>query len=487
MPVTFDSVPGSAVASAVFIENHYKKGKNSSGILPQRIALLAQHLAAKSPTEQIAYPVTDADEVAAIAGYGSEAHYMAKKLFAAMGSTPALVDLFNLAAGTTEATGTIVFETNASSAGIWTIKVGNYRFNFSVASGDTPTVQGDALAAIINGNPQIFPFTAVNTTGSVALTSNWKGESANGIIVSKIVTGQEPTGTTCTVTSMASGAGDPTVATALAAFGTTRYTWVLTPYNTDTTADLIEAAGDARINPLVKKPFESVMGYTGTRANFITALASRNSPWTCFFPVEGSPNHPGEIAAALVGVCAVSANADPNRPFKTLKVPGIEPGTGTPWTWAQQDAVEVLGGSTFDVVEGAVYVHDLLTTYTTNALAAPDPSWRYVETVTNMQAKLFDLDAMLLAEPFDRAVIVDDAAVTNLEYALSPKIIKGYFIARFDFWAEKAWSFLRDQMVASLVVEINATNPGRIDVSFTDYVTSGLRIIAVRRNWSFAA
>lgn len=486
MPVAFDFVPGGAVASAVFLENKYKKGKNSSNFIPQRIALLAQHLAAKSPTEQIAYPVTDADEVAAVAGYGSEAHYMALKLFGAMGATPALVDLYNLAAGTTEATGTIVFATTATSAGTWTIKIGSRRFTFGVASGDTASVQGDALAAVINGDVN-FPVTAVNTTGSVALTSKWKGESANGIVLAKVTTGQEPGASTCTVTTMASGAGDPTVATALAAFGTTRYTWVLTPYNTDTTADLIETAGDARINPLVKKPFISVMGYTGTRANFITALASRNSPWTCLFPVEGSPNHPGEIAASLVGVCAVSANADPNRPYKTLKLTGIEAGTGTPWTWAQQDAVEVLGGSTFDVVEGAVYVHDLLTTYTTNASAAPDTSWRYVETVTNTQAKLYDLDLMLLSEPFDRAVIVDNAAQTDLEYALSPVKIKAYFLARFDFWTERAWSFMRQLMVDSLVVEINATNPGRIDVEFTDYVTSGLRIIAVRRNWSFAA
>lgn len=486
MSVTFDQVPGGAVASANFIENKFKRSGNVSSFIPQRIALIAQKLASKSPTLNIAYPVTDADEVAAIAGYGSEAHYLAKKLFAAMGPSPALVDLFNLTLGTTASTGTFVFATTAAAAGIWTLKIGSRRFTFAVASGDTVTVQGDALAAVINGDLN-FPVTAVNVAGTVTMTSNWKGESANGIVLSKVTTGQEPTGTTCTVTTMASGATDPSVATSLAAFGTTFYTWVLTPYNTDTSADLIEAAGDLRIAPLVKKPFLSVMGYTDTRANYITALGQRNSPWTCLFPVEASVNHPGEIAAALVGVCAVSANADPNRPMKTLQLPGIEAGTGTPWTWAQQDAVELLGGSTFDVRDGAVYVHDMLTTYTTNAGGAPDTSWRYVETVLNTQAKLYDLDTMLLSAPFDRAVIVDDDAVTDLEYALSPKKIKAYFLARFDFWTSKAWSFQRQLMIDSLIVEINGSNPGRIDVVFTDYVTSGLRIVAVRRNWAFAA
>lgn len=486
MPIGFTLVPAGAVASGVFIENKFKRSGKTTSKVPQRIALLAQYLAAKTPTNNLPVAVDSADAVAAVAGYGSLAHMIAVHLFAAMGATPALVDWFPIADGTTAATGQIEFATTANAAGTWTFKIAGTLVRIAVANADTPTVQAEALEAAINAN-LFLPVTAENTAGVVALTAKWKGVSGNGITVSKVVTGEEPGATTATVTAMASGAGDPAIATALANMGTTNYTWVLTGYNTDTTADEIEAAGDARINPLVKKPFESVMGYTDTRTNFITALASRNSPWTCLFPVEGSPNHPGQIAASVVGICAVSANADPGRPFKTMRVPNIEPGTGAPWTWAQQDAVEVLGGSTFDVIDGAVYIHDLLTTYTTNPSAAPDISWRYVSYVTNTQQKLYDLDVMLLSEPFDRAVIVDDGSSSNKEYAVSPKTLKTYMIQRFTSWEAEAWSFNLQAMIDSLVVEINESNPARMDVEFTDYMTSPLGIIAVKRNWAFAA
>src|SRR6188508_133621 len=105
--VTFDTVPANAVASAVFIEQKYRKSGITTG--QQRIALLAQYLAAKTPVNNVPVAVTTADEVAALAGYGSMAHLMAKKLFDAMGNVPALVDWIPIADGTTAKEYTVTF------------------------------------------------------------------------------------------------------------------------------------------------------------------------------------------------------------------------------------------------------------------------------------------------------------------------------------------------------------------------------------------
>jgi phage tail sheath gpL-like len=54
-------------------------------------------------------------------------------------------------------------------------------------------------------------------------------------------------------------------------------------------------------------------------------------------------------------------------------------------------------------------------------------------------------------------------------------------------WIPQAWSKNRDFIVEGIQAEINASNPGRIDVLIPDVLAVGLRIIAVKYQWSFAA
>ena len=81
------------------------------------------------------------------------------------------------------ATGSIVFATNATAAGTITIyidSIRNGKYEIPVAVGDTPTQIGDALVALITANTY-SPVSAVNTTGSVALTAVNDGTQGNTI------------------------------------------------------------------------------------------------------------------------------------------------------------------------------------------------------------------------------------------------------------------------------------------------------------------
>jgi phage tail sheath gpL-like len=496
MPVGFDTIPAGAVASMVAIEQKYRKAGNSSpGAITQRIALIARFLAAKTPAVNVANPVTNADEVAAIAGYGSEAHLMAITLFANMGNFPALVDYFPLTDGTTAATGTVVFATNASSAGQWTVYIAGKPITISVASGDTPTVQAAALSAAINADITL-PVTASPSTGTVTLTSKWKGASANLINIMKNYTGKEinlqPGGTTMTVTTLASGATDPTLPTLSTMFGTTFYTWILMGLNDATSAAALETCFTTRVGALIKKPTMGVMGYVDTRANFLTALGSvaspvRNSPGSCYVPVEGSPMYPGQIAAAVVGQGAVSANADPGRSLRSLPLLGILPGFGVaPWDQTQAEAVEQAGGSVTEIIGGQVVIKDLLTTYKTNAGGAADSSFRYVETVCNIQNKEYQIDTMFRSDPFTRATVITDDDLSSKDYAINPKTVKAYVTSLINTWIANNWSVQRDAIIAGLIVEIDSGNPGRFNILLPDRLSTPLRIVAVSYQWSFA-
>lgn len=491
MSIGFNTVPSNAIASGVFIEPEYKRS-GPPGPIPQRIALLGNYLTSKSPTNNQAQAITSADEAASLYGRGSMLHRMARRLFAAIGAGAVLVDAFPLAAGTGASTGTITVTGPATSAGTIALYIAGERVTVAVANADAQNTIATAIAAAINANLDL-PVTASPSANVVTLTARNAGLAANQITVRQDIgsgdASAEPTGLTVVIVAMSGGSANPSIATALENFGGTFYTWVVCPYNEDASLDLLEAAGAARIDPAIKRPFAGVVGYTDTRANFLTWLDSRNSPWTTAVPVEGSPDHPAEIAAAAVGSCALSAQSEPARPFKTLPLPGITAGSAAPWTYAQKNAVEAAGGSvTYPDASGIIRIHDLLTTYVTNALGAVDESWRYTVTITNVQAKIYSLDQLFLSAPFDRAVVVDDAAVTGKEFAVSPKRVKAYIIDLIDSqWIPEAWSKERDAIVAGIVAEINASNPGRIDVLIPDIIAVGLRIMAVKYQWSFAA
>ena len=486
--IAFQQISSSLLASTTAIENIYKK----TGVTPpqQRVAMFAQYLAAKTPTNNIAISgFTSADDVAAQAGYGSQAHLLALTYYAEAGANPAPLDWFPIADGTTAKAYTITFATNASSQGIWRVYILGKKYEISVANGDTPTVSAAALAALINAD-KTCPFTASPAVGVVTITANWKGLSSDLLDVRKNYYASDvnviPSGQTMVIVSSVSGATDPSLTTALANMGNTFYTFVLTALNDATAAGALETAWTARIDPLVRKPFVGVMGYVDTRANFITALGSRNNPGSTYFPVEASPSHPGQIAAALVAVASSSAAADASRPWTDLVLQTILPGSGPDWTYPQAQAVEVAGGSTFQYVTGGkIKILDALTTYKTNAGGASDDSWRYPETITNTQYKLFSIDQMLSSSPFDRAKIIDDADVAAAEYAISPSTMKAYWHALFDNWGLLNHSKKIQAMKDSLIVEQDGANYGRLNVQFTDYMVAGLRVVAVQRNWSF--
>jgi phage tail sheath gpL-like len=491
MSIGFNSVPAGAKASAVFIETEYKRG-GVAGPIPQRVALLGQYNTGKTPTENVALNITSADDAANYFGRGSMLHRMARRLFQGLGSSTVIVDAFPLAAGTGASTGTITIVGPSVLAGTLALYIAGERVPVVVTAAMAQNDIATAVRDAINANLDL-PVTATAATNVVTLTARNAGLAANQITVRRDIaagdSSAEPTGLTVTIVSLSGGSANPSIATALTNFGGTFYTWVVCPYNEDASLDLLEAAGVARIDPGVKKPFAGVVGYTDTRANFLTWLDSRNSPWTTGVPVEGSPDHPAEIAASCVGSSAASAQSEPARPFKTLPLTGITPGAAAPWTYAQRDAVEQAGGSsTYIDSSGIVRIHDLCTTYTTNALGAADDAWGFTVTITNVQAKIYSLDQMFLSAPFDRAVVVDDDSVTAKEFAVSPKTVKSYIINLIDSqWIPEAWSKDRDSIVAGIIAEINGTNAGRIDVLVPDVIAVGLRIMAVKYQYSFAA
>jgi len=305
-----------------------------------------------------------------------------------------------------------------------------------------------------------------------------------------------PGGTTYTIANGVAGTTDPTLDTALANLGDAWHTVLVNPYGgfgSEGAAQCasFEAAFDARIAPSVKRPFAMIMGYSDTMANLVTFAGTRNHPATTIIPVEGSPDPCWEIAGVAAGLWAASNAAHPGVPCNGLVLTGVRGNASYPvWTGTQRNTVVMAGASwTRLLADGTVQLGDMTTTYKTNSQGVADAGdkWRFTDTIANIQAKEYSIDALIGSDTYARAVVVDDASPCDKTYVVRPKTLKGDLFALVDSWVANGWSKNAASIKAGITVEINASNAGRLDFYVPDVIAPGLRILAGRYGWAFTA
>jgi phage tail sheath gpL-like len=204
--------------------------------------------------------------------------------------------------------------------------------------------------------------------------------------------------------------------------------------------------------------------------------------------VEASPSIPFEIAAAAAVAITERDAATPGRTGAGLILTDVRPGAVPIWTGATRESVVAAGGctTTWDAT-GVVRICDSFSTYKTNSQGVADALYGPSEVVCNIQVKVYSLDTLFNSDPFISGIVVDDASVSDVDYAIRPKTVKAYIIRLIDeLWVRYALTKNRDDVVAGLISEINATNASRIDNYIPDVFTSGLRIIANKLAWSFS-
>ncbi len=492
--VGFDLVPGSQKSSAVFVEQKYVLGSLGSLLIPHKIAILGQYNSGKTPGDNVAVLcLSEADAIAKY-GRGSLMHLLYRKAAAGAGNVP--IYCIPLADGTTKAVATALVNAAATVAGTISMYIAGQRITVAVAASDSAIAIATAITAAITAAADL-PVTAANGgTATVTMTARNGGAWGNGMTLRMDINpgeaAAEPTiAGGITLSAFTTGATDPDPTTALAALGDTWYTFIVNPYDnigvTTTALVAMEAAWTARIDPAVKRPFIGVYGNVETAANLITRAGARNSPGTAYINAEGSPNIPGEIAAAFAGAKAARAQAGPGRTGRGMQLPGIRSGAVPMWTGSVREAVVTAGGSTSRWgSDGTVYLIDGVTSYKTNSSAVLDESFRFIATLENLQVKIYSMENLFSGTPFDDAIVVDDAAVTSVQYAIRPKTVKAFLIQLIDqLWVPYALTKNRDNVVAGIITEIDSGNAGRINALVPDVFAAGLRVMAGKIQWSF--
>lgn len=485
--ISFNSIPTSYRVPGHYIEFSSSRALQGLSVLPNRAIIFAPRLTTGTAAAGVPFQITSGTAGLLGFGRGSIGSLMAQAFVAANPST----ELWGIgiadAGGGIAATGTLTVTGTATAAGTLALYVGGISVPVAVAVGDTATVVGASILAALALIEA--PVSAANLAGVVTFTALNKGTPGNDIDIRLNYNLGEaiPAGLTAVIVAMASGATDGSISGAITAIGGTQYNTICSAYRASASLSLIEAELLTRWGPMQQIEgivFAATGGPNSTDATtgaMATYGLARNSFNSCVMGIGSSPT-PTFIWAAVVGAVSAAEYAiDPFRPFNTLLLPGVlPPAKNSLIIRADRNTLLFDGISTYTVDKsGACLCDRLITTYqTTNGFA--DASYLDIMTPRGLAALRYTQRARI-AIKFPRSKLAADGTEFGPgQPIVTPSLIKSELIALFIEWIAAGWVQGLAQFKADLLVQINASDPTRVDVLMDPNLVSGFMIYAAQ-------
>lgn len=400
-----------------------------------------------------------------------------------------LLPLADDAAGVA-ATGKItVGSPSLTQASTLTCYIAGRRVRIAVQTTDTRAQIATALTAAINAVAGMPVTAAVNGTNNyeVDLTARHKGTLGNAILVETgIVEVDGPLSSTLlTVTAMASGATDPDLAAAFANLGDMEFDWIAAPYaDASSIGDATDLLNDVSGRwSWSKQIYGHYIGvHTGTVGALQTLGAGLNSQHVSIFPSRKFLSPPWEVAGALGGIVAAHLQDAPelSRPLQTLVLSGILGPrlVSDRLTLSDRQTLYYTGISGYHVRrDGAVAIDRIVTTYRTNAWGDPDWTYLDIETMAQSMFGIRYIRTDVTSKHGRQALARDNPG--RLPHIVTPADIKNSVVHAYTKLCEVEGVFENvPAFTASLVVEVDGSDPNRVNVGMKLDHVNQLRVLA---------
>ncbi len=312
-----DPVPG------VYVETNFAQGEAAGSGSPRAILVLANKLSTGLAVNDTtiygpdtAVPITTEADMILLAGAGSEAHRLFRRLVAVNRDT-AIYWCFVTESVGAKATGTIVLATTATGAGVLRVYVGDEFAEASITTGMIVDDLGPLIVAAINRRTH-WPVTAAYNSGTdtVTLTAKQNGPRGNEIrFMSTITGGIGTTATSGTDGFLSGGATADSNATALGTINPKRFYYIVSAAGDATQFGALVSQVGTQALPTNGIRQRAFAGSTDTLANAITFATGINAARAEIIWQEKSPWTTGELAAnhaALVALFETSPNPHTN-------------------------------------------------------------------------------------------------------------------------------------------------------------------------------
>jgi len=462
--------------------------------LPQSIAIIGEVNEAfqGSVTFDEGYEILSAQEAGETFGFGSPIHMAMRILRPVSGSgvsgIPTIVYPQEKAAGATENILEIVATGVATANVTHTLVVAGrtgldgVSYDFTVNTGDTAAEIHAKIEDALN-NVLGCPFSAVSTDYECTATSKWAGLTADDLDIT-VQTNSNAAGITYAVAQTQAGAGTPSVATSLAAFGSTWHTVVLNTYGTVTSVmDALESTNGipdpstptGRYSTTTMKPF---FAFTGSVADDPSSITDTrlDDVTIAICPAPLSDGHPLEAAANCALLYCPQAQNEPHTDISGKYFPDMPTPTsiGSMDTYLNRDAIVKKGCSTVELSSGKYRMMDFVTTY--HKVGENPPQFRYVRSLTQDLNIFYQYYLLEQIHVVDKA-LANDTDTISVSNVIKPKQWKQILFQLADQLAAKSLIADTQFMKDSIAVNIGASNPDRFETSF-QYKRSGFARVA---------
>lgn len=481
MAISFSQIPLSFRTFGIHVEDDNSRAIASPpAIVHKALVVAPQTLAIHSEGDIV--PISSKAAATAAFGAGSIAEQMCHAFIDNAPNVELYASPLDDEGGGTQATGDFTFAGTATEAGEIALYIAGHRIPVAIANGDAAADVETAAVAAITAVLHKLPVTVAAGAGTSAdLTAKNAGTFGNQIDLRVSYHDGEkvPAGLTVTVNAMTGGATDPAITDVLNLLGADDvYNSIVHPYIDATNIASVEADMAARWDAMDQRrgiAFAALGsrqgdGSAASHTTQQTLTDARNSAYHVIL-TGLEPTAPWVKAAAIAGIDA--SHSDPAMPRRNsvLRGPGmLAPARVDRFTRAERDSLLNKGGATTVVDDGGnVLVERLITTYQTNASSIPDASYLDVNTLRTTELIDFEIRARFGTKYAKAKLAAEDIEIPG-QTILTPNGAIAEILDLSESWLNRGIvQRLPDPTAGEVVANVNASNPGRMDIAFNPH------------------
>jgi phage tail sheath gpL-like len=465
-------------------------GSQAGGSVASQPALLiGQMLAAGIATKNVPIPIGSKAIAKQQFGVGSMLAGMCAKFFDNNPGQQLWAIPIADPVGGAAAAGSLNITANAGVAGTYSLYIAGQLVQVGVGASDSASVIATNVAAAINATTTLPVTAAVDgmTASKVDLTCRWVGITGNDIQISDsylgLAGGQAlPGAMAITYVAMAGGTGVPVWTATISAIATFTFKHVGMPY-TDT-GSLSAWATEFGFGSTGRWSYQRqqrgwiYQAYRNDYADALTFGLAQNSPVISTMAFE--PTVPTPMWEETAAYCAQGAQAflqDPARPLQTLELVGCLPAPVK--DRFLQAEVNTLAGSGLAVQSvdpnGVCAIVRESTQYQLNSEGQPDTAFALLTVLSNLDALISTMQAAITSKYPRHKLAPDGTRFGPGQAILTPTAAKAELVsearaAEFNGLMSNVAAF-----IANLVVQIDPSNPNRLQVLWPPQLMGQLR------------
>lgn len=486
MSISFNSIPNDIRTPGAFAEFDNSRAVTGSPAMPNKALVIGILKASGTVPANTPQLIGSGNAAEGYWGAGSMIAEMAR----AFKNANAYTELWGigLAETTTASVRTLTLSGTATAAGTLVTYIAGHRIETAVAVGGTAAavsvLQNAAILAY--ADYKRLPFTTAQATTIVTLTAVHKGAYGSEIDVRHSLGATEavPAGLTLTIAEGTPGSGQESMSAAITAMGDIQYNTIVIAATDSTSLTALEAEMATRAGPMVKKEGFVIAAALGTQSTLSSLGNGRNSQFLSIVSSGGtagnSPTPLYVVAAQVAALRALQFGIDPARPMQTLPVQGMQPQLASDqFTRSERNTLLTDGISTTTVDQGGIVrLERLITTYQTNPLTIPDPSYLDATTMGTLSLLSFEVRARMLLK-YPRHKLASDGTLFDPGQAIvTPKSIRAEFKSLFRSWERRGLVEDSEQFFEDLLVERDANDKNRINWRMVPNLANQLRVTA---------